>query len=191
MPRIHLIRHARPASGWGDAAGDPDPGLDDLGRAQAEAVRDALMALPAGERPATVVSSPLRRCRETAAPLAAALGVEVEIDPAVGEIPTPASIAPAERGGWLKRAFQSRWDEVEGEVDYDAWRRGVAKALLARGGTAVFSHFVAINGAVTATLGEARVLAFQPDHASVTVLESDGKALTLVVKGREAQTKVI
>jgi broad specificity phosphatase PhoE len=191
MPLIHLIRHARPATGWGDAAGDPDPGLDDLGRAQAEAVRDALMALPAGERPVAVVSSPLRRCRETAAPLAAALGVEVEIDRAVGEIPTPANLAPEARGGWLKRAFRSRWDEVEGELDYDAWRRGVARALLARGGTAVFSHFVAINGAVTTVTGEARVLAFQPDHASVTVLESDGRALTLVAKGREAQTSVI
>jgi broad specificity phosphatase PhoE len=191
MSRIHLIRHARPATGWGDAAGEPDPGLDEIGQAQAEAVRDALMALPPGERPVAVASSPLRRCRETAAPLAAALGVEVEIDPAVGEIPTPAGLAPEARGGWLKRAFQSRWDEIEGELDYDAWRRGVARALLARGGTAVFSHFVAINGAVTTVTREARVLAFQPDHASVTVLESDGKALTLVAKGREAQTKVI
>jgi hypothetical protein len=50
---------------------------------------------------------------------------------------------------------------------------------------------VAINGAVTTILGEARVLAFQPDYASITELESDGKALTLIAKGREAQTKVI
>lgn len=85
MSRVHMIRHGRPASTWGDA--DPDPGLDALGTQQARAVAKALMALPALERPSRVVSSPLRRCQETAQPLAEALGVTVEIDPRVGEIP--------------------------------------------------------------------------------------------------------
>jgi hypothetical protein len=35
------------------------------------------------------------------------------------------------------------------------------------------------------------VLAFRPDHASITVLETDGAALTLVEKGREAATAVL
>ena len=35
MPRLTLVRHGRAAAGWGD---DLDPGLDDLGRAQAESV---------------------------------------------------------------------------------------------------------------------------------------------------------
>ncbi|MDB5444311.1 MAG: histidine phosphatase family protein, partial [Phenylobacterium sp.] len=85
MPRLYLIRHGKPAATWGDA--DQDPGLDETGQAQARAVRDWLLALPQDERPKRVVSSPLRRCRETAEPTAEALGVAVEIDPIVGEIP--------------------------------------------------------------------------------------------------------
>ena len=189
MPRLYLIRHARPASNWGQA--DGDPGLDPEGVRQALSVRDEILALPPAERPTRVASSPLRRCRETAAPLAEALGVPVEIDAAVGEIPTPAALAPDDRAAWLRAAFKGRWGEIEGDRDYDAWRRGVAQALLARAGWAVFSHFVAINGAVTAIEGRDEVLALQPDHASVTVLESDGKALTLVAKGREARTSVV
>jgi len=188
MAPVYLIRHARPSTGW--SGGDPDPGLDPEGVRQALAVRDVLMALPPAERPARVVSSPMRRCRETAQPLAEALGVVVEVDPAVGEIPTPA-LAAEDRSGWLRQAFRGLWREIEGELNYDAWRRSVAGALLPRGGAAVFSHFVAINGVVTAIADEPKVIAFQPDHASVTVLESNGKALTLVAKGREAQTQVI
>jgi broad specificity phosphatase PhoE len=189
MARIYLIRHAKPASAWGQ--GDADPGLDPAGQAQARAARDALLALPAGERPVRVVSSPLRRCRETAQPLADALGVQVEIDPMMGEIPTPAALAPDARGPWLRRAFAGRWREIEGDLDYDAWRRAVAGALVPRGGTAVFSHFVAINGVASLLEGDERVVAFQPDHASIHVLDSDRGVLTLVAKGREAVTGVI
>ncbi|WP_308238201.1 histidine phosphatase family protein [Phenylobacterium sp. J367] len=49
MPRLYLIRHGKPASTWGGA--DDDPGLDDAGRAQAEAARDWLLGLPAGSGP--------------------------------------------------------------------------------------------------------------------------------------------
>jgi broad specificity phosphatase PhoE len=42
MPRIYLVRHAKPAAGWGD---DPDPGLDALGATQAEAVARELAGI--------------------------------------------------------------------------------------------------------------------------------------------------
>ena len=95
-----MIRHAKPASGWSDNL-DPDPGLDVQGRAQADAVSRYLLTIPDAFRPERVVSSPLRRCLETAAPFAHALGVEVEIDPAFGEIPTPRQVARADREAWL------------------------------------------------------------------------------------------
>jgi broad specificity phosphatase PhoE len=189
MPRLYLIRHGRPASNWG--GGDADPGLDEAGRAQANAARDWLLALPRDHRPRRVVSSPLRRCRETAEPTAQALGVAVEIDPVVGEIPTPQALHPSERGSWLRQVFQGTWAEIEGDLDYDEWRREIVGALRARGDTAVFSHYVAINAVVSHLLGEDRVLSFRPDHASITVLETDGSALTLLEKGREAATGVL
>lgn len=190
MPRLYLIRHGRPASNWGQS-GDDDPGLDAQGQAQAEAARDWLLAQPPEHRPSRVVSSPLRRCRETAIPTAEALGVAVEIDPIVGEIPTPSALHPSERGSWLREVFQGTWAEIKGDLDYDEWRREIVGSLRARGDTAVFSHYVAINAVVSHLLGDDRVLSFRPDHASITVLETDGTGLALVEKGQEAQTGVL
>src|SRR6202012_4303295 len=78
MARLYLIRHGKPSSTW--SGDDDDPGLDETGQAQAKGGRDWLMKLPAGERISRVVSSPLRRCRETAQATADALGVKIEID---------------------------------------------------------------------------------------------------------------
>jgi broad specificity phosphatase PhoE len=187
MAVVHVIRHGKPAATWGDS--DEDPGLDAIGEAQANAVAEAILALP--ERPTRVVSSPLRRCRETAEPLARALGVDLIIDPRVGEIPTPAALSHAERPAWLKRAFEGRWDEIEGDLDYVGWTEGVAAALRDYAGAAVFSHFVALNAAVGVATGQAEVMAFRPDHCSRTEFEIDGDRLILVAKGREAQSQVL
>lgn len=190
MSRIYMIRHGKPSSTWGEEA-DPDPGLDAQGKAQAEAAAEALMALPDGERPLRVLSSPLRRCRETAQPFADRLGVALEIDARFGEIPTPASLSEVERGPWLRQVFAGRWDEAKGDLDYDAWRRGVAGALAGHAGYAVFSHFVAINAAVTTVLERDEVLAFRPDHCSITVFEAGEAGLQLAELGPEAQTQVL
>lgn len=137
------------------------------------------------------MSSPLRRCRETAAPFARALGVEVEIDPAVGEIPTPNSLASTERPAWLREAMGGAWSQIKGDIDYEGWRRAIVSALRVRAGTAVFSHFVAINGAVSVLEGSDAVVAFRPDHTSVTTLESRNGELSLIERGREATTQIL
>jgi len=189
VTRVQVIRHGRPASTWGEA--DEDPGLDETGLAQAAAVAREILALPEDQRPTHVVSSPLRRCRETAQPLAAALGVELVIDPRVGEIPTPTALNHEDRPAWLRRAFGGRWDEIVGDLDYVDWTRTVAGALREHAGAAVFSHFVALNAAVSAATGGAEVMAFRPDHCSLTVFEVEGDRLILVEKGREAQSQVL
>ena len=189
MTRLYLIRHGKPAAVWG--GDDDDPGLDEIGHAQARAAAQALLALPQAERPTRVASSPLRRCRETAQPLADALGVTVEIDPAVGEIPTPSTLGAADRPAWLRQAFTGRWADIEGDLNYEIWRRGVAAAVARRPATAVFSHFVAINAALSVLAGDDRVIAFRPDHTSITTLELVEGRLTLVERGREASTGVL
>lgn len=186
---LYLIRHGRPASTWGGA--DDDPGLDDVGHAQARAVAETLMALPEEHRPRAVVSSPLRRCRETAQPLAEILGVDVIIDPAVGEIPTPSGLDSAERPAWLRRAFAGDWSQIVGDIDYEAWRRAVGKSLAARAETAVFSHFVAINAVVSTISHSDAVIVFRPDHTSLTTLRLASSGLELVERGAEAATSVL
>ena len=152
---------------------------------------DRLASLPDETRPRAVVSSPLRRCRETAEPLARRLGVPVIVDPAVGEIPTPANLASSDRPAWLRQAFLGDWAQVRGDLDYSEWRRAVADAVRGHGGSAVFSHFVAINALVSALEGSERVVHFRPDHTSVTTLELDGDRLSLVERGPEASTGVL
>ena len=185
---LYLIRHGKPAAAWGH---EDDPGLDQTGHAQARAVARRLMALPDAERPRAVISSPLRRCRETAQPLADALGVAVEIEPAVGEIPTPAALGLAERPAWLSSAFTGAWAEIDGDIDYEAWRKGVAEAVSQRRDAAIFSHFVAINAVLSVITGDNRVIGFRPDHTSIATLAVADGALSLVARGDEAVTEVL
>jgi broad specificity phosphatase PhoE len=187
--RTYMIRHGKPSATWGDQ--DDDPGLDETGQAQARAAAAILLALPALVRPTRVVSSPLRRCRETAQPFADALGVELIVDPRVGEIPTPKAIAHADRGAWLRAAFAGRWSEIDGDLDYEVWRREVAAAVAAYPGAAVFSHYVAINAAVSTAAGGDLVMGFRPDHCSIQVFETEAERLILIAKGREASTQVL
>ena len=72
--RVYLVRHAEAAPGHPDELRT----LTRDGREQARALAERL----ARERPAldAVVSSPLVRARETAAAIAAALGLEAEVD---------------------------------------------------------------------------------------------------------------
>jgi broad specificity phosphatase PhoE len=190
MPsRVYLVRHARPSHVWGGGA--EDPGLDDLGVTQARSAAKQLLSLPAAERPGRIVSSPMRRCLETAAPLADALGMAVEIDPLVGEIPTPADLESAERPAWLARALAGRWSEIAGDLDYEHWRHGVASAVGRHSQAAIFSHFVAINAVMSVVASSDQVIGFRPDHASITTLAVEPGGLRLVTLGAQAATGVL
>ncbi|MXY55949.1 MAG: histidine phosphatase family protein [Gammaproteobacteria bacterium] len=93
MPTILLVRHGQAAAGFGSHR---DPGLDDVGRAQAEAVAEELAAR--FEEPVPIYSSPLKRAQETAAPLARRWGSEVILEPRVAEIPSPTEVGGAPKG---------------------------------------------------------------------------------------------
>jgi probable phosphomutase (TIGR03848 family) len=68
MPTVILVRHGRSTANNSGVLAGRTPGvkLDEAGRAQAAAVADRLAALPL----AAVVTSPLDRCRQTAAEIA-------------------------------------------------------------------------------------------------------------------------
>jgi broad specificity phosphatase PhoE len=182
MAILYLVRHGRAAASFGE---DADPGLDALGREQAEAFAQRLSK----QTPIAIISSPLARARETAAPLAARWKRVPEIEPAVGEIPS-GSKSLAERAAWLRSFMTGSWRDAPFELAQ--WRENVIAALLARQEDAViFTHYVAINVAAGSALGDDRVAVFSPDNCSVTILEIDGEKLRLVEKGHEAPlTKV-
>ena len=182
MVRLYLVRHGRAAASFAEAR---DPVLAPEGRAQAEALAGRLAPLG----PLPIVTSPLRRTRETAAPLERRWERAARVEPAVAEIPSCEPDLPR-RGEWLRGIVTARWPAVE--PDLSAWRGAVLAAL---GGlpetTVVVTHFVAINVAVGAALGDERVLVFSPDHCSVTVLDVAGGALRLVARGAEGATRVL
>jgi broad specificity phosphatase PhoE len=181
---LTLVRHGEAAAGWGD---DLDPGLSDAGRAQAEAVAGALST----DGPMPLLVSPLRRTRETAAPLEVAWDVTAVVEPAVGEIVAPASAAGlAGRAAWLRTAMAGRWGDLDDE--HRAWRDAVVDTLVAlRQDPVVVSHFVAINVAVGAATGDDRVVVFSPGYCSRTTLEVVDGRLVLVEIGSSAATEVL
>jgi broad specificity phosphatase PhoE len=182
VTRLYLVRHGRASAGWGT---DPDPGLDDVGRAQAAVVAERLRDLG----PLHVESSPLQRCRETAAPLLAAWNKPISIEPRVAEIPSPEGVAMADRVEWLRGAMAGTWSDLGRR--YTAFRDGVAAALRARDGDSVmFSHFIAINAAIGAAVGDDRLVIRGLDNCSVTVIDVIDGRLHLIESGHEADTLI-
>jgi broad specificity phosphatase PhoE len=181
MAKLYLVRHGRAASGWGM---ENDPGLDELGRAQARAAAQQLAPLG----PLAIITSPLNRARETAAPLAEIWQIEPGIEPRVGEIRCPFE-TPTDRVRWLKEVMANRWANLDRNLQ--AWRQDVIKTLCSiTRDSVIFSHFIAINAAVGFAAADDRVVSFRPDNASITVLKTNDNRIDLVRRGAEADTRV-
>ena len=182
MTRLYLVRHGRAAAGWNT---DADPGLDAVGQSQAEHVAATLA--PSG--PLFIESSPLRRCRETAAPLAAEWDRPISIEPRMAEIPSPDGVKMADRVEWLREAMQGTWTDLG--LRYVTFRDSVGAALRSRDSDAVlFSHFIAINAAIGLAVGDDRLVIRSLDNCSVTIVEVIKGTLRLVEGGHEADTLI-
>ncbi|MEM9668854.1 MAG: histidine phosphatase family protein [Pseudomonadota bacterium] len=176
---IFLVRHGEAAASWGE---HDDPGLSDTGRDQAERAALELMALGAHQS----VTSPMRRCRETAEAFEDLAGLSSRVENAVSEIKTPDGVA--DRVSWLREVMAGDWP-----ADLADWRSRAFDAIAnLPDGTAVFSHFVAINAIVGSLTSDPRVLVFKPGHCSVTQLRrgADSK-LSVEAMGSEAVTRVL
>ncbi len=109
MGTIHVVRHGRTeANAGGLLLGRADPSLDEVGRDQAQALAHSLGEGIDRER-LVVVSSPLRRCRETADAFGATVVTDerwIELD--YGEF----DLVPA------KDIPREVWDEWRADVDF-------------------------------------------------------------------------
>lgn len=182
MARLHLVRHGHAAAGFTE---DRDPGLDAMGQAQAVQVAAAL----ATKGPLPILVSPLRRCRETAAPLEALWGVTAEVEPGVAEVAAPTDDL-AGRGAWLQAAMAARWPDLEPEPR--AWRdRLLATLSRLTADTVVVTHFIAINAVVGAATDDDRVLVARFDNGSCTVVDNGPDGFVLASSGAVAETEVL
>lgn len=188
-----LVRHAQPIRiDGGDDQAPADPPLSDVGLAAARAVGGWL----ATEGIDHLITSPLRRARETAAPLAERLGLEPEVVPGIGEFDSrDASYIPFEEMSRDHEKFgamvEGRWTDIEGWADPDQFRADVVGALddvigrFAGARVAVFTHSGAINVFLGQVLGIERVLWFYPGYASVSRVAASRRGPRSVVSVNE------
>jgi probable phosphoglycerate mutase len=168
-----LVRHGHTQRIVG-AAGPADPGLTPEGLAQAE----TLAAWLVDEDLDRVYTSPLRRARETAAPVARAVGVEVRVDDGLAEWDREAdTYIPIEE---LRGTSDPRWQElVTGEwttIEGDpvSFQRSVVESIEAiidenpSRRVAAICHGGVINAYLAHVLGTASPLFFEPAYTSVS-----------------------
>lgn len=166
-----LIRHARPSRDDG-SDGPADPGLSPVGQQQAEALADWLGTEPFD----AIYSSPMRRARETAAPLADRLGLKVTAEPDIAEYDAgAASYIPIEE---LKAAGDPRWMELPDDIP--AFQRRVVDAIErvvsahGSGNVAVVCHGGVVNVYLSWVLKTEQALFFLPHYTSVSRVLASG-----------------
>lgn len=169
-----LIRHARPTREEAND-GPADPGLSPVGLRQAEALAHWLAA----DRIDALYSSPMRRARETAAPLADRLGLKVTTEPDIAEYDaSAASYIPIEE---LKAAGDPRWMQLPDDIPgfqqrvVDAIERIVAAH--GSGTVAMVCHGGVTNVYLSWVLKAEQALFFLPHYTSVSrvLASSDGR----------------
>jgi 2,3-bisphosphoglycerate-dependent phosphoglycerate mutase len=171
-----LVRHAQPVRvEQGTVHGPADPGLSEQGHAQAARLADWLATEPIG----AVLTSPLRRARETAAPVAETMGLAVHVDAGITEYDaTAGSYIPIEelRAAKDERWFatiEGRWADVGG-VDPGEFQAQVVPAveeLIGRFGgqrVVVVTHGGVLNVYLAHVVGTDRLLWFHPEYTSIS-----------------------
>lgn len=180
-----MIRHGLPVRIDG-GEGRADPGLAPEGLQQAE--RLAEWWAPQGAD--AVCASPMRRARETAEPLAAALDVDIGVDEGLEEF-------DAHLGHYVPieelRADEARWEQViaewtspEAEAERQIFRDRVVACVDAiaeahRGQrVAVVCHGGVINAYLSRLLLLPGTIFFEPSYTGVSRILSSGSRKQLV-----------
>ena len=173
-----IVRHGRPIRIEG-ADGIADPELAPVGLKQAEAVADYLQDLSID----LVVSSPLLRARQTAAPLLNRLGLEAQIIPDLAEIDRDSdTYVPMEElknsGGEEWQAIIADPDTMHGDVDIDAFADTVhaafEKIIYENAGKTVvaFCHAMVTMCFLQKMLGYDDKYGIRVDYASITRVQA-------------------
>jgi broad specificity phosphatase PhoE len=189
--QLLLIRHALPLRS--DPGEGPNPGLSDVGFQQANRLSDPLRRHTISR----LVSSPQLRAQQTAAPVAAAVGLPIDVDDRLAEYDRDLGhYVPIEQ---IRAEFPEEWQRLaQGHlpsgVDEDAFLKRVFAAIddvIANADhedtVSVFSHGGVINVMLHRILGTAKLLSFPIDYASITRLRysRSGRFTVAEVNGTE------
>jgi broad specificity phosphatase PhoE len=184
-----IVRHGRPEH-IEDAAGAADPDLAEIGHRQAERVGEYLASMGVD----VVVTSPLARARQTAAPLARMLGLEPIVVDGVAEYDRhDSTYVPAEVTQQLIRdgGTDEAWADPLSVLDEDEkrdWMTGVqsafAQIVADNSGhrVAVFCHGMVTSVWFAQMLGIDDTLRFVPDYAGVTRVLASASSDSVTVR---------
>lgn len=188
---IYVIRHGSVAAASNSAAQLTDPGLSTEGQQQALHSARECMALTST---IPILSSPLLRCQQSAAVLAAAWGTAYRIEPRVTEVPSPMTEA-ALRSNWLIRMLPLTWQHMQQQGEqlnpaYPAqlqqWQRQVQQVVQeCRQDAVIYSHFFVINQLLSLATQQDQVSTCLPAPGSIFHFQCRGSSLHLVSKGAE------
>jgi probable phosphoglycerate mutase len=169
--QLLLIRHALPFRSEPGQGSDPE--LSEEGIEQAKRLPDALARFPISR----IVSSPQIRARQTAQPVADALGLTIDLDDRLAEYDRDLShYTPVEEISEedMKRLASG---ELPSGVDQPAFiarvKEGIDDIVAAAGRddtVAVFTHGGVINALAHDVMKTERLLCVQVDYAGVTRL---------------------
>ncbi len=181
---IYLIRHAEAGKAWHE---DPDPGLSEKGKIQAKLLADRLLRA-LNKEDFQLITSPLLRAKQTAAPFETRTGRRSTIAPYFGEIPSP-GIPLTERIDWLRTILPSAVNELEPPLH--AWRNAIIDGLqTVEQSTVIFSHFMVINCAVGWIEKADRLVSFRPDYCSITKIRKTHHRFYIDQLGNEMDTLI-
>ncbi|MGB3313445.1 MAG: histidine phosphatase family protein [Albidovulum sp.] len=127
---IHLVRHGETASNGQSYAGRTDHAMTEAGHRQARLLSETLRHGPIG----TVLTSPLRRARDTAAPVASAHGLIPIVAPDLMEFDFGAYEGMSKQATGLRLRKDHLFKPVPGgESLFDLWSRAgrIARRLRA------------------------------------------------------------
>ena len=181
---VLLVRHGESGSMVGGESlaltdGQGDPPLAPGGRAEAESVGARL----AREEISAIYTSPLRRCVETAEPLARSLGISPKVERDLREV-----FLGEWEGGLYRKKFaeqdpialrmlaEQRWDVIPGAEPAGEFSRRVHAAIsliaAAHAGEkiAVFTHAGVIGEALAQASGSEPFAFIGPNNASISQL---------------------
>jgi len=189
--QLLLIRHALPLRSEPGQGADPE--LSEDGIEQAKRLPDALARFPISR----IVSSPQIRARQTAQPVAEALGMAVDIDDRLAEYDRDLShYTPVEQisDEDMKRLASGN---LPSGVDQPAFiarvQAGVADIVEAadhEDTVAVFTHGGVINALAHTVMKTERLLCVQVDYAGVTRLLWSSRQKSFFVAGLNATEHV-
>lgn len=187
-----LVRHAEPRRIEPGSGVPADPGLTSDGEEQARRLA-AWLAVDGAD---VVICGPLQRARETAAPIALALGLALQVDAAITEYDARAdhyiSIEELRRTDdrrW-RAMIDGRWEEF-GSESPETFRARVIPAvdavIAAHPGRRVVmvGHGGVINVYIARLLGIDRLLWFEPGYTSVSRIAAARDGLQSLVSLNE------